>query len=156
MASVHALGSVLVLGGRGFLGHHIVQKLLEADDVSQVTVLDLNTGSYQVYGARYNVGSITSRDDVTKALQEAKPRVVFHTVSPQALGSPKLFNEVNVEGTRNLLKIAQESGFVKALVYTSSSSVVHDNRNDLAGATEDLPHLFLPQQTELYSHQSPC
>ncbi|KAF2867043.1 C-3 sterol dehydrogenase/C-4 decarboxylase [Massariosphaeria phaeospora] len=153
MASVDALGSVLVLGGCGFLGHHIIQKLLDADDVSQITALDLNVDSYQRKGARYIVGNITSREDIMKVLEEAKPRVIFHAISPQALGGTrKLFNEVNVEGTRTLLKCIQEVGFVKALVYTSSSSVIHDNRGDLAGVTEDLPLLFLPQQTEYYSH----
>jgi sterol-4alpha-carboxylate 3-dehydrogenase (decarboxylating) len=91
MSSTDALGSVLVLGGCGFLGHHIVRKLLEADYVSQVSVLDLDSGTYKFNGVSYIVGSITSREDVAKAINEAKPRVVFHTVSPQALGDPKLF-----------------------------------------------------------------
>jgi sterol-4alpha-carboxylate 3-dehydrogenase (decarboxylating) len=152
MDSVDSLGSVLVFGGCGFLGHHIVQKLLQAPDVSQVTVLDLNTDSSTFEGVRYITGSITSSGDVTRALREAKPGTIFHTVSPQALGNPKLFNEVNVEGTRNLLQCIKNTQTVKALVYTSSSSVIHDNRSDLAGVTEALPLLFLPQQTELYSH----
>lgn len=152
MTSSDSLGSVLVLGGCGFLGHHIIRKLLAADDVSQITALDVDTDSRQVHGARYLVGSITSRSDVMNALQEAKPKVVFHTVSPQALGSPKLFEQVNVEGTHNIINCIQECDFVKALVYTSSSSIMHDNRTDLAAATEDLPVLFHPQQPEIYSH----
>jgi len=152
MASPDALGKVLVLGGCGFLGHHIVQKLLEANDVSQVTVFDLRTNSQRQEGAEYIAGSITSRDDVMKVLHEAKPRVIFHTISPQALGDESLFQGVNVEGTRTLLECARECGFVKALVYTSSSSVVHDNYSDLVGVTEDLPLLFAPKQTVVYSH----
>jgi sterol-4alpha-carboxylate 3-dehydrogenase (decarboxylating) len=152
MTSLDTLGSVLVLGGCGFLGHHIVQMLLDADDTSQVTAFDLNIELYRQKGAHYIAGSITSREDITKALEVAKPQVVFHTISPQALGNPKLFNQVNVEGTRILLECVQASDFVKAVVYTSSSSIIHDNRSDLAGVTEDLPLLFFPQQTELYSH----
>jgi sterol-4alpha-carboxylate 3-dehydrogenase (decarboxylating) len=146
MTSVESLDSVLVLGGCGFLGHHIIRKLLAADDVSQITALDVVTDSRQVNGARYLVGSITSRSDVMSALHEAKPKVIFHTVSPQALGSSKLFKQVNVEGTRTLIECIQECDFVKALVYTSSSSIMHDNRTDLAAATEELPVLFYPQQ----------
>ena len=37
-------------------------------------------------------------------------------------------------------------------MYTSSSSVIHDNNSDLAGVKEDLLRLFHPQQPELYSH----
>lgn len=124
MLSFDALGSVLVLGGGGFLGHHIVQRLLEADDVSQVTVLDLDTDSYSVESARYIKGSITSYDNVTKALEEAKPQVIFHTVSPQALGSPKLFNEVNVEGTRSALKKAGSSKHWYTLRAPPSSTTI--------------------------------
>jgi sterol-4alpha-carboxylate 3-dehydrogenase (decarboxylating) len=152
MAQPDALGSVLVIGGCGFLGHHLVQTLLDAKDVSQVTVLDLFSDRYRVKGARYVVGNITSHEDVRKALREAKPQVVFNTAAPQALGDPTLFNEVNIEGTRTLLECVRGNGIVKALVHTSSSSVVHDNRSDLAGATEDLPLLFFPEQSELYSH----
>ncbi|KAF2252902.1 sterol-4-alpha-carboxylate 3-dehydrogenase [Trematosphaeria pertusa] len=152
MEPANQLSSVLVIGGCGFLGHHIVRKLLQSDDVSQVTVVDLRTDFYRVEGAHYIKGSITSRDDVMCALDTARPRVIFHTVSPQALGNPRLFTEVNIGGTRNLLECAQSCGFTKALVYTSSSSVVHDNYSDLAAVTEDMPLLFMPQQPELYSH----
>jgi sterol-4alpha-carboxylate 3-dehydrogenase (decarboxylating) len=152
MASPTALGSVLVLGGCGFLGHHLVQKLLEADDVSHVTVFDVNISSQRREGARYIAGSINSREDLMNALQEAKPQVVFHTISPPAIGAETLFHKVNVDGTRLLLQCVQECGFVKALVYTSSSSVVHDNHSDLVNVTEELPLLFAPQQIWFYSH----
>src|SRR5262245_2865616 len=121
MPPIDALGSVMVFGGCGFLGHHLVQMLLDTDDVSAVTVSDLSADAQQLKGARYVTGSITSREDILRALEAAKPRVLFHTVSPQALGNPKKFTEVNVGGTRTLLQCAQESSFVKALVYTSSS-----------------------------------
>ncbi|KAF1948957.1 putative 3-beta hydroxysteroid dehydrogenase/isomerase family protein [Byssothecium circinans] len=152
MASTEQLGSVLVVGGCGFLGHHIVRKLIQAGDASNVTVLDVKTDLYRIEGAHYISGSITSPEDVKRALDAAKPKLIFHTVSPQALGSNKVFTDVNVNGTRNLLDCAQSSGFVRALVYTSSSSVVHDNHSDIAGATEDLPLLFTPEQKEHYSH----
>lgn len=152
MNNSEELGSVLVVGGCGFLGHHIVRQLLQASDVTQVTVLDLTTHLYRIDGAHYMSGSITSSEDVMCALNTAKPNVIFHTVSPQALGSNDQFTEVNVNGTRNLLECSQVCGFARAFVYTSSSSVVHDNYSDLAGATEDWPVLFAPQQPEHYSH----
>lgn len=104
-------------------------------------------------GAQSLVGSITSRKDVTAALHDAKPNVIFHTVFPQALGSPKVFHSVNVEGTRILLGCLRGCDFVKALVYTPSSSFMQDNRTDIANATEaDWPVLFFPQQPEIYPH----
>jgi len=47
--------------------------------------------------------------------------------------------------------ILQELG-VKAFVYTSSASVVHDSVSDLTEGDDSLPLLYLPHQTEIYSH----
>jgi sterol-4alpha-carboxylate 3-dehydrogenase (decarboxylating) len=69
MASVDVLGSVLVLGDCGFLGHHMVKELLDTDDVRQVTVFDLNVDSHRLQGAQYILGSITPNEDIMKALQ---------------------------------------------------------------------------------------
>jgi sterol-4alpha-carboxylate 3-dehydrogenase (decarboxylating) len=153
MATPDALGSVLVLGGCGFLGHHIVKALLSAPDVTRVTVFDLYTDANRQPNVHYVSGSITSRADIMSVLESAKPSVIFHTISPPPLGPESSFTAVNIDGTRLLLECAQAcSEFVKALVYTSSSSVIHDNHSDLAGVTEDLPLLFAPQQTMFYSH----
>ncbi|PSN61595.1 hypothetical protein BS50DRAFT_680580 [Corynespora cassiicola Philippines] len=53
MKVIDAIGSALVLGGGGFLGHHIVQKLLDSKDVIRVTILDLETALYKIEGAKY-------------------------------------------------------------------------------------------------------
>jgi sterol-4alpha-carboxylate 3-dehydrogenase (decarboxylating) len=41
---------------------------------------------------------------------------------------------------------------VKAFVYTSSASVVHDSVSDMTEGDDSLPLLYLPDQTEIYSH----
>lgn len=63
-----------------------------------------------------------------------------------------LFQKVNVKGTRNLLECARWIIGVKAFVYTSSASVVHDSVSDLYNANEQLPVLRMPQEKDLYSH----
>jgi sterol-4alpha-carboxylate 3-dehydrogenase (decarboxylating) len=147
------LGSVLVIGGCGLLGHHIVKKLLEANNTSKIIVLDVATANNRIAGVEYVTGSITSPEDVTNVLNDYTPRVIFHTVSPNPLSEDrKRFDQVNVKGTQNLLDCIRKHSSVKALIYTSSSSVVHNSYTDLVNVTEDLPLFFWPDQKAYYSH----
>ncbi|KAF2812746.1 C-3 sterol dehydrogenase/C-4 decarboxylase [Mytilinidion resinicola] len=151
-ASNESLGSVLVIGGCGFLGRHLVEGLRRSDDASTLTVFDL-TNSNSIEGIKYIAGSITSRDEVLAVLNDVKPEVIFDLASPYALvRNLKLLEDVNIHRTRNLLECSQQCGFTKALVYTSSSSVIHNSFTDLVMATEDRPLVYLPEQKELYTH----
>lgn len=64
---------------------------------------------------------------------------------------PSAFESVIVGGTRNLLAAAKDVGTVKALIYTSTSSVIHDNLSDLVDADESLPILCPPVQKRVYT-----
>lgn len=146
---------VLVFGGCGGLGHHIVKQLLDTGKASDVTVFDVRTNTNRIAGAKYIQGSIASETDVRSALQKTKPRVIMHTVSPQLMGkknTTQLYESINIGGTRNLLRCIAEIDSVKALVYTSSSSVIHNNMTDLIEATEDARLFYCPEQTEFCSH----
>lgn len=151
-----SLGSVLVIGGCGSLGHHIVKQMLEKEDAATITVFDLKTEQNPITGAAYVEGNISSREQTLSALQQSRPQVVFHTVSPKSMvqkNPRQLFYDVNVGGTENLLDCINEVHVTKALIYTSSSSVVHDNTTDLVDATEDLPLCFESDgQKEYYTH----
>jgi sterol-4alpha-carboxylate 3-dehydrogenase (decarboxylating) len=145
--------SSLVIGGCGLLGHHIVKKLLESNDNIKVAALDINTDRNRIDGVEYINGNITSREVIQRVISEHRPQVVFHTVSPGALsGNRKRFFDVNVKGTENLLECLKTHSCVKALVYTSSSSVIHSGFSDLNNVTEDLPLFFEPDQKSYYSH----
>ena len=148
---------VLIFGGCGNLGHHIVQQLLESKEVRNVTVVDVRTDSNLVDGAKYIKGSVTSEEDVRTALQQVRPRVIIDTISPQPMDNQNantIYEEVNINGTRNLLDRIKEfePGVIKAFIYTSSSSVVHNSSSDIVEGKEDMPLVFWPEQTEMYSH----
>lgn len=73
-------------------------------------------------------------------------------MSPNPLSENReLFFKVNIEGTQNLLDSIKSCPSVHALVYTSSSSVVH-SYTDLVNVTEDLPLFHEPEQKAYYSH----
>ena len=152
------LGPVLVVGGCGFLGHRIVSRLRESPSL-QIWVLDLDTGHNRFPHVSYCDGDITSHSTVQAVLQKINPRTIIHTASPNVLiehpnfaTRKALYEKVNISGMHNLIECAGKSGSVKAFVYTSSASVVHDSINDLSEADESLPVLQTPQQTEIYSH----
>ena len=143
--------SVLVVGACGFLGHHIVSQLL--DTHAKVSVLDFTLDRNRLPSVHYYKADISVKTDVESVLSRVQPHVIIHTASPTALiTKPALYFRVNVDGTRNLLDCARNIGTVKAFVYTSSASVVHDSVSDLFGADESLPVLYFPHQKEIYSH----
>jgi UDP-glucuronate 4-epimerase len=129
---------ILVTGGAGFIGSHLVDRLL-AEGVWQVTVLDDFNDFYSPEIKRGNVrdhlvhpnytlieGGICDTALVGKVFAETRPDCVVHLaaragVRPSLL-EPKLYNETNVSGTLNLLENAREFG-VKQFVFGSSSSV---------------------------------
>jgi len=149
-----SFGSVLVVGGCGFLGHHIVSQLLEGYD-AKVSIIDLRTELNRFPSANYYDADITSESAVRSVLAEVKPTVIIHTASPNFVSdegkNKALYKKVNVNGTQNLIDRAGEIGCVKAFVYTSSSSVIHDSISPLINADERWPTLRAPLQREYYS-----
>lgn len=151
------LGRVLVIGGCGFLGHHVVNLLLRDWTTSAVSVIDLRCQRNRrpaSDGVEYVEADITDSDNLTKVFGRLKPDVVIHTASPQAQGSGdvshQLFKKVNVDGTRAVVTAAQNTG-VKALVFTSSASIMSDNKSDLINASEAWPVIRGKNQSEYYS-----
>ena len=95
----YQMDPVLVLGGCGGLGHHIVQQLLDTKKASDVTAFDIRDVN-RVPGAKYVQGSIASKEDVRSLLETVTPKVIFHTISPTLMGqknTQKLYEDV--EGT---------------------------------------------------------
>jgi sterol-4alpha-carboxylate 3-dehydrogenase (decarboxylating) len=149
----HNLGNVLVIGGCGFLGHHIVNQIFDSYSAT-ISVLDLRTTRNRrsdADGVKYFDGDITSLDSILPVFQKTKPDVVIHTASPTLVGGSKeMYRKVNVEGTRTVIEACEKTG-VKVLVYTSSASVIHDNSSDLINADERWPVIPPSRQTEYYS-----
>lgn len=128
--------NVLVTGGGGFLGRHVVGQLLARGD--RVTVLgrhaypDLADAGVQVVQ-----GSLEDADTVRRACRGVE--VVFHVASKTGYWGPWAeFYAANVTGTENVIAACRAQG-VSRLVYTSTPSVVFDNRPH-EGCDESLPY----------------
>jgi nucleoside-diphosphate-sugar epimerase len=130
--------SVLVTGGSGFIGSHLVEALLQRG--ASVRVLDnLTTGHRaNLAGAlahpeglgtvTFIAGDITDRKTVKDAVKGVE--YVLHQAAlpsvQRSVEDPVTSNLVNVEGTLNVLVAARETR-VRRVVYASSSSVYGDS-----------------------------
>lgn len=128
------MSNFLVTGGAGFIGSHIAEALVRKRQM--VRVLD-NFSS----GKRENLKEITDKIELIKGdirspdtclaatrgvdfiLHQAALRSV-----PKSMQNPKEYNEVNINGTLNMLKAARDNK-VRAFVLASSSSVYGDVSN---------------------------
>jgi len=118
---------ILVTGGAGFIGSHIVEYLVGRGD--DVTILDnLHSGKMQNLSKINNdVNFVNGNIKDYKLLERlAKDSDgVFHQAAlvsvPQSFEMQAEYFDVNTKGTENVLKLAKEYGF--KVVYASSSSV---------------------------------
>ena len=149
----HALGTVLVVGGCGYLGSRLVRQLLDTKDATSIAVIDIQTNNGRHQNVTYHELDICSLEQVSSTLNQIRPNVIFHTASPAAFGFDlKFYEKVNVGGTKCLLRAAEATGSTRAFVYTSSASVIHDGTSDLINADDATPIVLLPAQKSVYSH----
>ena len=127
----------VVTGGAGFIGSHVVERLLAEHSDARVRVLDdFSTGSMANLpfaagaGDRLDVVRGDIRDLATLERVTRDASVVFHQAAmrsvPRSVADPLGANDHNVTGTLNVLEAARRAG-VRRVVYASSSSVYGDN-----------------------------
>jgi nucleoside-diphosphate-sugar epimerase len=132
-----------VTGGTGFIGKKVLEKLIERGVETYALVrseksadLIRNMGAVPVLGDICD--SQTMRTSVWEKMQGSD--VVYHIAARYKLGSrdPQLNEKINVEGTRNVLELAQELEIPK-VVYVSSLAVFGDTHGALVDENYRMP-----------------
>ena len=136
---------ILVTGGAGFIGSHLIERLLE--EGYEIVCLDNFNDYYNPEIKRSNIkpflrernfnlveADIRDKDTLKKIFEKYKFQKVIHLAAQAgvrlSLKQPNLYVDVNVNGTLNLLELSREYK-IKNFIFGSSSSVY--------GATKEIP-----------------
>lgn len=136
---------VLVTGGAGFIGHHLVELLLESDPLMVYVVDDFSTGQVSNIEANFSKSNFHLIEKcVTKITSEDfqhKIDFIFHLAAlvsvPASFKEPQKNHFVNESGFISVLEIAKNHK-VSKVVYASSSAVYGDQKNMPISETVEL------------------
>ncbi len=148
---------VLVTGGAGFIGSHLVERLLERAD--EVCVLDNfnafydpaikreNASILSAAGATIVEGDIRDQNLVRELFEDQRPDALVHLAAMAgvrpSLEDPLLYEDVNVRGTLVLLEALREFPTTR-FVFASSSSVYGGNEKVPFSEADALRHPVSP------------
>ena len=128
--------NVLVTGGAGFIGSHLVRQLLDAEH--QVTVLDnVSTGTWQHLPQGKDTCTCWEMDIRDKAAREKIEQGKFdvivqlagQTMVDVSIKDPEFDASENIMGTINVLEAARNSG-VKRIIFASTAAAYGDVTED--------------------------
>jgi dihydroflavonol-4-reductase len=142
-ASKQSNDKILVTGGTGFLGKHLLE-LLRYKKEKNVRVLTTNPPKWlEEEGFEIIEGSITSRDIVRIAVEGVQQ--IYHLAGKvsRSKEDPRDMHAVHVDGTRYLCEAAVESG-VRRIVLASSSGTIAITEDG-----EEIPDEMWPVPVEI-------
>ena len=158
--------SILVTGGVGFIGSHLTEALLKIG--YKVVVVDNFNDFYDPEKKRGNImaiksqmaklsipedhiqiieGDIRNIEQLDKLFAAYSIQLVVHLAAMAgvrpSISAPLLYNDVNINGTLNLLELCRKYG-VKKFVFASSSSVYGNNKKVPFSETDFVDHPISP------------
>lgn len=130
--------TALVTGGSGFVGGHLIARLLKAGwQVRAIGRSASSRAAVAALGAEPHHADLSDPAVLERAMEGVD--TVFHVAAHFKLWGPlRVFRAMNVDGTRNVVTAAERAG-VRRVVYVSAAAVVMGHPEPQRGVTEDLP-----------------
>jgi dihydroflavonol-4-reductase len=148
MAKTKALAKtekkILITGGTGFLGTHIVRQFLDAGEKNLRVMASRVPEWMKDAGVEAAEGSVAKREDAANAVKNIS--AIFHLAGKVSRDNSDAaaMNKIHVEGTRILCEAAKETG-VSTMVLASSSGTVAVSED------EEVFDETFPQPVEIFS-----
>ncbi len=123
--------NLIVTGGAGFIGSHLVEKLTLEKKVKKIIILDnFEDGSYKnikdiknnkkVFIKRKDINKIKTNDKIFRKVNTVIHLAAIADVVP-SIENPKEYCQTNIMGTMNILE-AMRANKIKRIIYSASSS----------------------------------
>ena len=163
--------NILVTGGAGFIGSHLVKRLLSEsewnvsvlDNLSDFYSSELKLENIQPFieesNFKFNLTDICEEESLRNVFVQGDFDVIVHLAARvgviPSLSTPKLYLETNVQGTLNLLEMAKEFD-VKQFVFGSSSSVYGESVEPPFSESAKTSHPISPYAATKLAAESLC
>ena len=126
-----SLEKVLVTGGAGFIGSHIVDELIE-NGYDVIVVDDLSSGKLENINkkADFYICDVSSKTILQDVFEETSPNYVIHHAAQatvvKSMNNPVFDAQINIIGTLNLLELSKEFK-VEKFIYAGSGGTAYGN-----------------------------
>jgi UDP-glucose 4-epimerase len=140
-------GPVIVTGGAGFIGSHVVDAVV-SDGQRAVAIDDLSTGRAELVApeAALETVDITDAEALNRIVDAARPEAIFHLAAQSSVtvsvADPQRDCAVNVQGTLNVLEAAKRHG--APVVFSSTGGAIYGNEAPIPTPEDRIPAPIAP------------
>lgn len=128
---------VLVTGANGLLGHHVVMNLLEHKHRVRVIVRNTEKIFFDTSAVEIHTGNFSDYNQLKQAAAGCDAIIHIAAVTATNFLHYESYARVNVEGSQNIIKTAEESG-INTLIFVSSANTIGYG-SETENANEDKP-----------------
>lgn len=139
---------ILVTGGAGFIGSHIVDKYI--DSGAEVLVLDnLSSGKADQVNLSAELVELDINDPkIEQVIKDFSPEIINHQAAQievrTSVENPALDAQINIIGSLNILEAARKTNSVKKIIFASSGGAVYGEAEQLPTDEQSMPAPISP------------
>ena len=147
----------LITGAAGYIGGHVVKEFLsEGHEIVCLDSLESGEKSRIPQGANFLLGNILDEQLLNKIFKKYKIKNIVHLAAKKSVSeselNPALYEEVNVQGTRNLINCARKFQIEK-FIFSSSAAVYGNIDKGVAVESDPTLPISVYGKTKLKSEQ---